>query len=195
MSAITLRPPTFSKATPHPGFKNPSISWLSEEWHVTHSTLPMWKSKRNVRIRYTSLEPSDPSIPKENTNKLDDLVTYQSLKSDKVSKVTGVDTASSNGEARGEWDWRGKGWLMIASSHWEVLCWGEEDTGNKYMVTMFAKTMFTPAGIDVYSQRRTGVSERTLKEMKKALAGVDDEMVQNMARDIFKITSDDSRTD
>ena len=127
MSSITLRPPTFSKATTPPGFKNPTISWLSEEWHVTHSTLPMWKSKRNVRIQYTPLEPSDPSIPKENTDRLDDYVTYQSLKSDKISKINGIDKASGSGDARGEWDWRGKGWCTLSKGlgcekeHWKKL--------------------------------------------------------------------------
>lgn len=155
----------------------------------------MWKSKRNVRIQYTPLEPSDPSIPKENTDRLDDYVTYQSLNNDKISNVKGIDKASSTGDARGEWDWRGKGWLMIAGSHWEVLTWGEEEGGNKYMVTMFAKTLFTPAGIDVYSKSRTGLKEETLEEIKKALAEVEDEMVNKMAQEIFRIQIDDARGD
>ena len=195
-SSVTLRPPTFSKAKPPPDFKDPSIAWLSEEWHITHSTLPMWKSKRNVRIQYTPLEPSDPSIPKGNTDRLDDYVTYQSLNNDKISNVKGIDKSSAPGEGRGEWDWRGKGWLMIAGSHWEVLTWGEEEeSGNKFMVTMFAKTMFTPAGIDVYSKSRDGLKEGTLEGIKKALAEVEDEMVNSMAREIFEIQIDDARAD
>jgi hypothetical protein len=196
MASITLRPPTFSKAKQPLEHKNPTIAWLSETWHVTHSTLPMWKNKRNVRIQYTPLEPSSPSIAKENTDRLDDLVSYQGLNSDKVSTVHGVDKAASGGDGRGEWDWRGKGLLMIASSHWEVLGWGEEEgTGNKWVVTMFAKTLFTPAGIDVYAKHRAGLKPETVEGIKRALEGIEDADVKKLAPQVFEIKSDDSRKD
>jgi hypothetical protein len=156
----------------------------------------MWKSKRNVRIQYTPLDPSSPSIPKDQTDRLDDLVTYQSLHGDSVSTIKGVDTAPA-GNSRGEWDWRGKGWLMIASSHWEVLGWGEEEAnnGNKWAVTMFAKTLFTPAGIDVYSQSRGGVRPETLEGIKNALDAIDDADVKSMAKNIFEVKIDDPQSD
>ncbi len=155
----------------------------------------MWKSKRNVRIKYTPLEPSSPSISKENTDRLDDLVTYQSLDKDKLSTINGIDKCSSTGEKRGEWDWRGKGWLKIAGSHWEVLGWGEEGTGNKWMVTEFAKTLFTPAGLDVYSKDRGGLRAETLEDIKKALTEIDDPDVRKLASEIFEITVDGARQD
>ncbi len=156
----------------------------------------MWKGKRNVRIKYTPLDPSSTSIPKDSTDRLDDLVTYQSIKGEKVSTVHGVDKAVGNGDSRGEWDWRGKGWLKIAGSHWEVLGWGEEDgTANKWVVTMFAKTLFTPAGIDVYSQSREGLRPETLDAVKKALADIDDADVKKMSAEIFEIQTDDARKD
>ena len=194
MASITLRPPTFSKAPQPNEFESPTIAWLSEEWHITHSTLPMWKSKRNVRIQYTPLDPSSPEISKENTDRLDDLVTYQGLGKEKLQTVNGIDTVSSTGGKRGEWDWRGKGWLKIASSHWELLGWGEESqTGNKWMVSMFAKTLFTPAGIDVYSKGRNGLELETLEEVKKALAEIDDPDVRKLAGEVFAITIDEGR--
>ncbi|KAM3417043.1 hypothetical protein BST61_g8624 [Cercospora zeina] len=196
-SDITLRPPTFSPANPPADFKNPSIAWLTETWHVTHSSLPMWKSKKNVRIQYTPLDPSSPSIAKENTDRVDDLVTSQPLHGVKVSSIRGIDTVAGTGESRGEWNWRGKGWLMIASSHWEILGWGEEqnNTGNKWAVTCFAKTLFTPAGIDVYSQGRGGIQPGTLESIKSALTQVDDTDIKSMAKDLFTIVIDDSRKD
>lgn len=154
----------------------------------------MWKSKRNVRITYTPLPPSDPSIPADNTDRLDDLVTYQSLTGTKVQSVQGVDKAAV-GDGRGSWDWRGKGWLVIAGSHWEVLGWGEEEGGNKWVLTVFAKTLFTPAGLDVYSLRKGGVREETLEGIKRALGAVDDENVKKMAGELFEVKVDDSRTD
>ena len=196
MAPVTIRPPTFSKAQAPPDFQLPTIPWLMEEWHVTHSTLPMWKGKRNVRIKYTPLEPSSPSVAKDNTDRIDDIVTSQSLKSDKVSTINGIDKAAGSGETRGEWDWRGKGWLKIASSHWEVLGWGEEEgTGNKWVMTMFAKTLFTPAGIDLYSKDRTGVSSETLGDIKEGLSEIEDPDVKKMASEIFEVTIDDARED
>jgi hypothetical protein len=180
---------------PPADFKTPTIAWMSEEWHVTHSTLPMWKKKRNVRIQYTPLEPSSASILKENTDRLDDLVTSQGLDSDKISTIRGIDKVAGTGESRGEWDWRGRGWLKIAGSHWEVLGFGEEPDGNKWVVTMFAKTLFTPAGLDVYSQSRSGVKTETLESIKKALTEIEDADVRKMSGEIFEITIDDARKD
>jgi hypothetical protein len=178
MANITIRPPTFSKAAALADFQIPTIPWLTETWHVTHSSLP--------------LPPSSASATAESTDRLDDVVTYQSLSSTKLSTIEGVDTAS--GEGRGEWDWRGKGWLKIASSHWEVLGWGEEEaTGNKWVVTCFAKTLFTPAGVDLYSKDNSGLQAETVVAIKKVLTEVDDEDIRKMAGDLFEVKIDDAR--
>lgn len=191
---ITLRPPTFSSSPVPATYQSPTIAWLTETWHVTHSTLPMWKSKRNVKITYTPLAPSDPSIATENTDRLDDLVTYQSLSGDKVSQVRGIDTCALKSKAdagRDVWDWRGKGWLKIASSHWEVLGWGvEAESGNKWAVTVFAKTLFTPAGIDIYSQSAKGLAPQTLADIKTALTQVEDATVKGLAGTLFEVKID-----
>lgn len=55
-------------------------------------------------------------------------------------------------------DRRGRGLLKVASSHWEVIGWGERD-GEKWAVTWFAPSMFTPAGVDIYSGNKKGMSE------------------------------------
>lgn len=203
VNIIIIRPPSFSAAKPPPDYQSPTLSWLTETWHVTHSTLPMWENKRNVRIQYTPLPPSKPGILAEGeTDRIDDLVTYQSLTGDKVTSLHGVDKLStststgSSGEAKDSWDWRGNGWLKIADSHWEVLGWGEEvETGNKWVVTEFAKTLFTPAGVDVYSQRPEGLQPATLEGIKRALEGTGDENVKRMAVELFEIKRDQARGD
>jgi len=174
-------------------YQTPSLTFLQGKWHVTHSTLPMWKSKRNVSITYTPLPASDPSISADQgTDRLDDLVSYQSLDSDKVQTVRGVDKAS--GGSRDAWDWRGKGWLMIASSHWEILGWGEEviaaegDARNAWVVTYFAKTLFTPAGIDLYSRSQRGLQPDTVEKIKDALAEI--EGLSSLASEVFAVKTD-----
>ena len=153
----------------------------------------MWKSKRNVRITYTPLP--TPSV------QVDDLVRYQTLTSSKEKRVEGIDTPSA-GAKGGEWDWRGKGWLKIATSHWEVLGWGDLDSdpmladgkgdgeGNQWVVTYFAKTLFTPAGIDVYSRRKEGVGTEVVERIKEELRASGDEAVKKLAGEMFEVVRD-----
>ncbi len=187
---ITLRPPTTTSSTQQqpPSFTPPTPQWLSGTWHVTHSTLPMWKTKRNVAITYTPLAVDPSPSP---TTKLDDRVQYQTLTSAKVKTVEGIDTPSLDASG-GEWDWRGKGWLRVASSHWEVLGWGDlpGEEGNQWVVTFFAKTLFTPAGIDVYSRRKEGVGGEVVERIKEALGGSADEGVKRLAREVFEVVRD-----
>lgn len=65
---------------------------------------------------------------------------------------------------------------MIASSHWEILGWGERpreggDGKERWAVTWFAPTLFTKEGVDIYSDRKEGLSEETLGEIMAALKG------------------------
>ncbi|WPH03173.1 Hypothetical protein R9X50_00604900 [Acrodontium crateriforme] len=197
MAPVVIRPPTFSSGTSHADFKSPTIAFLTGVWHVTHSTLPMWKTKRNVRIQYTPLQPSTSALSKENTDRIDDRVTYQALGSTKLQTISGVDTlAEESGEGRSEWNWRGNGLLRIASSHWEILGWGDEEgTGNKWVVTCFAQTLFTPAGLDVYSQSPKGIQKETLQSIKAALAATGDDSISTMASTLFEVQIDDDRND
>lgn len=95
--------------------------------------------------------------------------------------IRGIDTPDRKVVAA--WNWRGRGWLRIASSHWEVLGWGERDLvvdgavgkgGEKerWVVTWFAPSLFTPAGVDVYSDRKEGGSEGLVKEVLSTLEGM-----------------------
>lgn len=160
----------------------------------------MWKKNRNVVITYTP-------IPSTSPPQLDDVVTYSPLNTSKpvVKTVRGVDkpfsvpnTAESTagGTVEGEagegalaslaYNWRGKGWLMIASSKWEILAYGDEEgTDNAYVVTFFAKTLFTPAGIDVYS-RKDRLKEETVEAIKAGLAGLGGKVAE-LAGELFVV--------
>ncbi|KAL1627783.1 hypothetical protein SLS54_002049 [Diplodia seriata] len=206
---ITLHPPITTAADPagvQPAQPVPAPAWLQGKWHVTHSTLPMWRSKRNVTITYT---------PVADSTKIDDLVEYQALdgnklaSDDKLKSVHGVDTPAADC-AGWAWDWRGKGWLVIASSRWEVLGYGDEGDGGQaaeavggaqvqaperrqWVVTYFAKTLFTPAGIDLYSRHPDGLRPGTVEAIGEALARVEDEGVRKLAKDLFEVKMDGAR--
>lgn len=149
---------------------------MSGPWYVTHSTLPMWKKNKNVVITYTALE----------SGAIDDLVEYNPIDSDKKKTVTGIDQPDS--QTKAAYNWRGKGWLKIASSHWQVLGHGEEDGG--WMVTFFDKTLFTPAGIDIYARRKGGLSPSLIQSIRHSMTQIPDPSFQKQANDIFEIKHD-----
>jgi hypothetical protein len=168
-STISLRPATkyYADLASPPTFTPPPLEWLQGTWSVTHSTLPMWTKAKNVRITYTILPPDDPSSPAQ----LDDVVTSEPTQRSLLPQprsIRGVDTA----DGPGAWNWRGRGWLRIASSHWEVLGWGERG-GERWVVTWFAASMFTPAGVDVYSSEKGGMSVGLYEDIVRALQALE----------------------
>ena len=89
-----------------------------------------------------------------------------------VKSVLGTETPDPVVPAA--WNWRGKGWLVIASSHWEVLGWGERLLANgqgveRWAVTWFAPTLFTKEGVDLYSDRKEGLQKETADDIIAAL--------------------------
>lgn len=167
----------------------------------------MWRSARNVRITYT------PHPPKpDGTTRLGDLVEYEPITSTgKRKTVGGVDTASAgpppsspgsdSAAITTSWDWRGSGLLFFATSHWEILGWGERplppgpggeaDDGARvehWAVTWFAPTLFTKEGVDIYSDRKEGLSEETYKLVREALLGLEARPVAEMVeKDLFPV--------
>ena len=80
--------------------------------------------------------------------------------------------------------------MMLITSHWEILGYGEVDSEHQWAVTYFSKTLFTPAGCDIYSRAKEGVPEAVLSDIKKALAGIEYEPVQKLAEEIFEVKRD-----
>ncbi|KAK1242146.1 hypothetical protein MKX07_000132 [Trichoderma sp. CBMAI-0711] len=183
-STITLKLPSkYSPPSPIASDNTaPSVDWLSRTWTVTHSTLSMWRDARNVRITYAPLPPKP-----DGRLRIDDLVEYEPAnKSGVLKSVAGVDTQSASG---GGWDWRGKGWLFFVGSHWELLGWGEETRADgeteRWAVTWFAPTLFTKEGLDVYSDRREGLSDETYGRVEEALRRLDAKpLVDMVAQDM-----------
>ncbi|KFY00041.1 hypothetical protein V490_01509 [Pseudogymnoascus sp. VKM F-3557] len=183
-SSIQIRPPKERGALSSPSSTTfvPPRDSITGTWHVTHSTLPMWKKARNVAITYAPL--SEDANPK-----LDDTVTYQNLTSPNLKTVSGIDTPAGDGA----WSWRGKGWLMIASSHWQFLGYGEGGEGAEgegWAVTYFQKTLFTPAGIDIYSRRKEGLGAEMLQGITAALGQNESEEIRELAKVLFEVKRD-----
>lgn len=86
--------------------------------------------------------------------------------------IRGIDRphrSSSKSTNQVRWKWRGKGFLRIISSHWQPLGYSfksnsDPETDHQvlpeetdWVITYFSKTLFTPAGIDIYSRTGTGL--------------------------------------
>ncbi|WVQ99434.1 hypothetical protein IAU59_006569 [Kwoniella sp. CBS 9459] len=185
-----------------PGSDHPSLSeqgfdrsWFMGRWGVAWSTLPMWKDKKDVSITYTPV--ADQS--KINTT-FDDLVEYSKLSAaddSKTSTVKGVDTLTPNSNGA-TFDWKGSSYLFFVHSHWEVLGYGKDEiNGLEWAVTFFSKTLFTPAGIDIYlrtapsNPRPTAtdpaVRKQLLDSIVAAVRVVEDEGVRSLAKGGFEV--------
>lgn len=70
---------------------------------------------------------------------------------------------------------------MIASSKWQVL--GHQDG---IAVTYFSKTLFTPAGLDIYSRSREGLDKEVYESVVEKLKAHGGE-VGKLAHDLFEI--------
>ena len=74
---------------------------------------------------------------------------------------------------------RGKGWLRISTSHWQLLGFslspllsatavplGPSPTPSPdWVVTYFSSTLFTPAGLDIYARDPRGVDEDKVRAL------------------------------
>ncbi|KAK4224990.1 hypothetical protein QBC38DRAFT_484173 [Podospora fimiseda] len=184
MSQINLRLPSpyTPPNTPSQSFSPPTLSFLSRTWSITHSSLSMWRNARNVRITYSPL-------PSPSTNKISDLVEYESKSptflTSGVNRIRGIDTLSQN---TGSWDWRGSGFLFFVTSHWEILGWGQdEETGEKWIVTWFQKTVFSAEGIDVYSDRKEGMSEGLRERVLGGVKGLEENLGRLVGEDLMEV--------
>lgn len=112
---------------------------------------------------------------------LDDLVTSVPTKRTWLPQprsIKGIDKP----DGEGAWNWRGRGWLRIARSHWEVLGWGNAGE-ERWVVTWFAPTLFTPAGLDIYCNNKDGISHGLYNEIHEALKGLEATELADLARD------------
>ncbi|KAF3917728.1 hypothetical protein ABW20_dc0101028 [Dactylellina cionopaga] len=185
-------PPFSTFRLPNAPFATSSLPALTPQtllkpWWVTTSTLPMWKSAKNITIIYTA-------IP--DTSDIDDIIHYNPRSTAEgaepvVKSIHGVDYPLGSTPTDLSYKWRGKGWLFIATSRWQVVGYGGADVkevdgvveGVEWVVTYFEKSLFTPAGVDIMTVEKGGVSEETRKgidEGLKACGGVLEELQPQM---------------
>jgi hypothetical protein len=167
--SISLRSPKKynPKLPSSTAFTAPTAEWMEGTWSVTHSTLPMWRKAKNVRITYKKISPVTPSCPILLDDEITSVPTAKTWMPQPKS-IKGIDTP----DGEGGWNWRGKGMLKMATSHWEVLGWGER-RDERWVVTWFAPSLFTPAGLDIYCSKKEGISGQLYKDISEALTNLE----------------------
>ncbi|KAL8276380.1 hypothetical protein RQP46_011225 [Phenoliferia psychrophenolica] len=164
---------------------------LLGSWHVIASTLPLWKGKKNVVISYAA-------IPNEPATTLDDVVSYNKVgdaAGKSPSTVKGIDRLEEG--TAGAWKWRGKGLLTPITSRWQLLGFNVRSASSEaqeepeWVVTYFASTLFTPAGLDIYARTARGVPDEMVEKLTKSIEGLGGE-VAKLCKDggMFRVPHD-----
>ncbi|PLB43280.1 hypothetical protein P170DRAFT_514540 [Aspergillus steynii IBT 23096] len=166
---------------------SPAKTNLLGSWYITRSSSPFWIDKRNPTITLAADSKTDDGTRAPETLPLSALyqtagpapvlanqTSYQTLASSKVKTTAGMDRpvdgsssfwgesgGSGGGEGPIQMEWRGSGWLRMVSARWEILGWGGEGEAeaDEWLLVFADKSMFTPAGISLYTRRRTGVED------------------------------------
>ncbi|BGP19090.1 hypothetical protein JCM10213_006644 [Rhodosporidiobolus nylandii] len=188
MESVQLHPPD----SVHEDFAPERVPYdrLMGQWCVVASTLPLWKNKRDVTITYTP-------IAGEPETTFDDLVRFSFSSSKLGSKqweVKGVDRLETDLQGNGaRWKWRGKGLLKISTSHWQLLGYSlapsppadaasSSPPAPEWAVTYFSSTLFTPAGLDIYTRTPTSLTNSQVAEVIQQLEGLGGE-VESLCKD------------
>lgn len=132
---------------------NSIFNILSGTWFIISTNFPMWLdgSKTNPTFNYTITEKNGKTF-------LIDEVKY--IKNGKTKTINGFDYLDLNNDKA--FTWKGKGFLAIAKSHWEIKLMDEK---NEWAVIWFSKTLFTPEGVDIISKKQK-LDKSLIEEIK-----------------------------
>ncbi|WP_152662639.1 hypothetical protein [Devosia soli] len=128
-------------------------------WYIAMTNLPLWR-KRSGAITYAPLP----------GGALSDVVTWQS--GQREGTVVGIDQPID--DKRWQWEWRGvEPTTFFVKSRWRFIA---GDLRHGWAVTEFEKTLFTPAGIDVYCRR----PQPSHAQLREALSAVPKDLAQEL---------------
>ncbi|KAE8366742.1 hypothetical protein BDV27DRAFT_124890 [Aspergillus caelatus] len=171
------RHPNSNNSKPGP----PPTTNILGTWYITRSSSPFWTDKRNVTINLSTDRNTGPipinSLGSNATVVIVNTTSYQAMNSGPVRSTAGIDRVVTPFSGRNEgsitMEWRGSGWLRIASARWEILGWGGEE-GDEWMVVFAEKSIFTPMGISLYSRRKGSITNMLWDGIERGLRGLVD---------------------
>ncbi|SPO23366.1 uncharacterized protein UTRI_02044 [Ustilago trichophora] len=154
-------------------------------WYIIGSSLPLWKPKKNVVIRYIPHPGASPDevkftdeirsesrskpAPAQPVQATDLAAKWQSEEGfiNKLFGIKGTNNLQKHAKNGASYQWTGNGLLKFFHSKWQVIGYGPYDltdtsrTKFDWIVTYFEKTPATPAGIDLYVRDPRQMPEST----------------------------------
>ncbi|KAG9032470.1 histidinolphosphatase [Tulasnella sp. JGI-2019a] len=137
---------------------------LMEQWTVMASTLPLWKGRKNVTISYSPID----GKPMSDTflDKVQFSWSEATAPGTERWTLEGVDTVqlinkgelSTNTENGVKYRWAATGLMgwVCPPANWQLLGFflanDPQRKDEDWVVTYFGKTLFTPAGLDIYAR-------------------------------------------
>lgn len=182
---ITLRQPQSFSSLEHPDSNSasvlPTLDELVGTWQIIRTSVPFWKDKKNPSVTFKKPSSSVSAVYLENSTN------YQPDSSSKIKTVSGTDTPVPN--QQGIYEWRGLGFLKIASSKWEIL--GYEKTGDDaWLFVSTPGSIFTTGGLILYSNKSEGLPEGVLERIEAALAGWEHPQLRELGGSMFDVKRD-----
>lgn len=196
-SAFDIDLPFTSYPDTHPlDFSSRPDKVIDGFWYITGSSLPLWKPKKNVIIRYIPHPGASSSevkftdeIRSENRSKaapaqstpasgLADKWKSEEGITNKLFGIKGTNVLQKDAKNGASYQWTGNGLLRFFHSKWQVIGYGPYDltdtsrTKFDWVVTYFEKTPATPSGIDVYVRDPRDMSKETYREILEQMKGL-----------------------
>lgn len=111
---------------------------FSGKWFIVHTNLGYWKDKSNPAVVYNPL----------GAGKMRDELQYLDRRG-LAQKLVGMDRLIDQGGS--SFHWVAQPWyLSFVNSAWGVI--DHDQAYAQWAVTYFSQTIFTPAGMDIYSR-------------------------------------------
>ncbi|EJT97316.1 hypothetical protein DACRYDRAFT_72195, partial [Dacryopinax primogenitus] len=157
---------------------------LNGQWFLVRSTMDMWKTHKDTSMTYTLSTPFPNLVYNDNKK-------FRSLSSPSSKAPTSIDgistllpTMGGSEEHGANFKWRGVGFLLqMATSTWQILGY---DLEEGWFVTWFDKTLFTPAGLDIYTRKPDSLSAERLGEIVKAAQALEGD-AGRLAQGFFEV--------
>ncbi|MBW0593369.1 hypothetical protein O181_133084, partial [Austropuccinia psidii MF-1] len=133
------------------------------------------------------------------------LVEYHpSLTSDPSSErkqIRGIDYPNEEEhDDKVKWKWRGNGILRFLTSNWQLLGYNLRDSNDlnqqenefepDWVITYFSKTLFTPAGVDIYAKSKRSLSLEFKMILIEAIRNCPTKSISDLADLMFDIPHD-----
>lgn len=175
----------------------PPPGWIYGHWFITHSSQPTYVPLLNFQNDLYPVFPQTAGAFIQNH----DLSSYQLSGSSVIHTAYGIDTPrrSTQKSLGPEWDhvydFMGAGALSAVNNTWELLAWGYDTCGHRYLVIYETPVAASgaPACLDLQVETDTTPSPETLQEIFHALRKLENEDLSRLVDQTIPLVQNGAR--